>query len=56
MPRQSSLVPGLVAGLTEVVPRGVEGHAGDGRGVCDRLEGFLGRGFTVVEELDCEVQ
>ena len=34
----------------------MEGHAGDGSGVCDRLKSFLGGGFTVVEQLDCEVQ
>ena len=40
----------------EIVPRGVEGHAGYGRHVCDGLECFFGRGFAVVEQLDCEVQ
>ena len=42
--------------LTEVVPRRVERHAGNGRGVCDGFEGFLSRGLTVVEQLDCEIQ
>ena len=39
----------------EIVPRGVEGHAGDRGGVCDRLEGLLGRGFAVVKQFNGEV-
>ena len=45
---------GAGAGHKEVTG-GVEGHAGHRGGVSDRLEGLLGRGLAVVEQLDGEV-
>ena len=39
----------------EIVPRGVEGHAGDRGSVCYRLECLLCRGFAVVKQFNGEV-
>ena len=39
----------------QVVTARVEGHAVDRGGICDSLEGFLGRRFAIVEQFDREV-